>query len=182
MKRPVKLILGFMALTAAVGLLLMVYRAVLKKIYPTEYTEFVEQAAEEFSLDPLLVYAVINCESGFDKDAVSGADAMGLMQITEDTFNWAKSKLLENELPAAALFDPATNIRYGCFILSMHLEEFGSTELALAAYHAGRGIVNAWLADEKLGDGKTLRNIPYKDTSLYIKKVSDTLSVYENLY
>lgn len=182
MKRPIKLLMITAALAAVLALVFVVYKHVLRQLYPTGYSELVSQSAEEFSLDPMLVYAVINCESGFDKDAVSGSQAMGLMQITEDTFNWAKSKLPENGLTSAALFDPATNIRYGCFILSLHLEEFGSLELALAAYHAGRGSVNKWLRDEKPTDGKTLRKIPYKDTSHYVKKVSDALSVYKRLY
>lgn len=69
------------------------------------------------------------------------------------------------------------------FFLDMLLDEFGDTETALAAYHAGRGIVNEWLADSKISpDGKTLESIPYDDTAAYVKKVIKTCEKYRRIY
>ena len=67
--------------------------------------------------------------------------------------------------------------------MSLLLDEFGSDETALAAYHAGRSRVNSWLADSKISpDGKTLAEIPYNDTSYYVKKVVKAINIYKNLY
>ena len=62
-------------------------QGVLKVLYPQRYTDLVEQEAAQFDLDPGLVYAVIKTESGFDPEARSHADAMGLMQLTQGTFD-----------------------------------------------------------------------------------------------
>ena len=50
-----------------------------------------EQWAAEYELDPLLVYAFIRTESGFDPAATSSVEARGLMQMTEETFIWLRS-------------------------------------------------------------------------------------------
>ena len=78
---------------------------VMKQLYPIQYQEYVEKHAAEQQLDPDLVYAVIKCESGFRPDAASDKDAKGLMQLTDDTFDWLKSKTKET-LDSSALFDP----------------------------------------------------------------------------
>ena len=67
--------------------------------------------------------------------------------------------------------------------MSMLLEEFENTETAIAAYHAGRGQVNEWLADsEYSSDGETLDYIPFKDTEKYVKKVVRNTDKYEKIY
>lgn len=160
------------------------YGKVIRMIYPIEYSELVEKYSEQRGLDPMFVYAVIKCESGFDKDAISVADAKGLMQLTDDTFAWVQTKDPDSEsLTPDKLYDPETNIKYGTLLISLHITEFGNTELALAAYHAGRGIVNRWLEDEAYsGDGRTLDSVPYKETQAYITKVLKTKDIYEKLY
>ena len=56
-----------------------------KSIHPLGYSEIVEREAQNYDIDPLLVYAVIKAESNFDVNAVSNAGAMGLMQIMPET-------------------------------------------------------------------------------------------------
>lgn len=60
--------------------------------YPTAYTELVRSYAEEFSLDPYLVTAIMRCESSNDPNAVSKKGAIGLMQIMPDTGAWIAHK------------------------------------------------------------------------------------------
>ena len=64
------------------GALLTFYRSA----YPIHYSEIVFRESAYNNLDPSFVFAVIRTESGFDSGAVSVADAKGLMQIIEDTF------------------------------------------------------------------------------------------------
>jgi hypothetical protein len=82
-----------------------------------------------------------------------------------------------------ALFEPEISVYYGAYFLDMLLEEFGNTETALAAYHAGRGKVNQWLSDPRISpDGETLENIPYEDTAGYVKRVMKNTEKYKNIY
>jgi len=153
-------------------------------VYPLKYTELVNQYADENELDRSLVYAVIKCESSFKPDAKSGIGARGLMQITPETFTWAQTKRYPNDkLPADELYKPETNIKFGTFILAMHLREFQNKEAAIAAYHAGRGKVNEWLKNKAYSDdGINLKTIPTTDTAQYVKRVINTQKTYTNLY
>ncbi len=157
-------------------------KTVMKTLYPLKYTEYVEKYSAEYGVDPKLVYAVIKTESSFNPDAVSYADAAGLTQITPETFEWLKQKLGE-ENENLSLYDPETSIKYGAFFLSYLINEFGDTDTAIAAYHAGRGRVIGWLEDKKISpDGKTLSEIPIPETAHYVKKVNKALNIYNNLY
>ncbi len=157
-------------------------KSVMKMIYPVKYTEYVDKYSSEFGVERELLLAFIKTESSFNPEAVSHADAVGLTQITPETFDWLKWKLGEDD-EALTLLDPETSIKYGAFFLSYLLNEFENTDTALAAYHAGRGRVNGWLKDESLSpDGKTLSEIPISETAHYVKKVNKAINVYRNLY
>lgn len=68
-------------------------------------------------------------------------------------------------------------------ILSQHLQEFGSTETALAAYNAGRSRIISWLQNSDISsDGVDLHNIPYPETEQYVKKVTYAQKIYQILY
>ncbi len=154
----------------------------LQTVYPRRYADIVEETAAEYGLDEALLYAVIETESGFDKDAVSSIGAMGLMQITPETFEWLQTKTGES-YSSEALFEPSVAIKYGAFFLSYLFDEFGETETVLAAYHAGRGQVNQWLDDPRYSsDGKTLSSIPFDDTATYVEKVLKVEKWYCKLY
>lgn len=157
-------------------------KTALKVFYPMKYNEFVEKYSDEYGLEPELVYAVIKTESSFDSRAVSSADAIGLTQITPETFEWISGKLGESG-EVESLYDPETSIKYGAFLLGYLVDEFENTDVALAAYHAGRGRVNSWLKDKDLSpDGKKLNRIPIPETSHYVKKVNKAINIYTNLY
>ncbi len=151
-------------------------------VYPRQYIDLVEENAKQFDIGEALLYALIKTESGFDKNAVSSVGAKGLTQITPDTFSWLQTKTGEVH-EEDALFEPEISVYYGAYFIDMLLEEFGNTETALAAYHAGRGKVNEWLSDPRISpDGETLENIPYKDTAGYVKKVMKNIEKYKNIY
>lgn len=154
-----------------------------RQSYPLGYSETVMQYAAEYALPPAFVFAVIKTESGFDPNAVSEVDARGLMQVAETTFEWIRGKLGDGDAVFSDMFIPEKNIRYGVFLLQYLYEEFGSFELAAAAYHAGRGAVNGWLQDETLSsDGETLERIPSSVTAHYVNKVMRAYEKYGELY
>ena len=126
---------------------------------------------------------MIKTESGFDPNAVSNVGARGLMQIMEETFDWLKFKMGDEETQYIEMFDPKTNIKFGCYLLGYLYNEFGSVETAMAAYHAGRGQVNEWLADKSISsDGRNLDTIPIKDTAHYVSKIVSAMEIYKKLY
>lgn len=174
-----------LAVTLAAVLSVTVFqlgKAAFRVVYPLKYSDTAQKYAEEYGVDKALVFAVIYTESHFDPEAVSQADARGLMQITPDTFAWLQTKTGE-KLGEEELFDPETNIKYGCLFLSMLIDEFGDTKEAVAAYNAGRSRVNEWLSDPELSkDGKTLIKIPFSESAHYVSKVGRARNIYSNLY
>lgn len=156
--------------------------SVMKALYPMKYADLVGEYSERYGVEAELIYAVINTESSFDPDARSDVGALGLMQIMPDTLDWICGMTGET-LAFSDLRDPEVSVRCGTFLLKYLLDEFGSDETALAAYHAGRGKVNEWLADGAVSkDGKTLDGIPYRDTAHYVSKVARAADIYRNLY
>ena len=172
--------------TLAVTFALLVsfgYCVVLPRVLPLKYRDAVERYTDLYGLEKSLVNAVIFCESHFEPEAVSSADAVGLMQVTEETGWWAAAQIgLAGE--DIDLTDPDTNIRIGCWYLSWLMDKFdGVTETALAGYNAGHGNVEKWLADESIsGDGITLEEIPYEETKGYVHKVQLIEKIYRYVY
>lgn len=179
-----KIITALLFLALLVGTALFYTgKTVYKAVYPMAYSEEIDKYAEEYGVPRELLYAVIHTESGFDPWAVSEAGALGLTQITPETFRWLQTKTGET-LEDADLYDPDTAIRYGALFYKMLLTEFdGDVKTAAAAYHAGRGQVNAWLRDTQYSEnGETLDVIPTRDTAHYVHKVLRAIHVYQNLY
>ena len=159
------------------------YNEYLHNAYPIKYQNYVEKYAAQNQLDKYFVYAVIKTESGFDPWAESNVGARGLMQIMEDTFDWIKFKMDDDDAVYYDMYDAETNIRYGCMLLGYLMDEFGSVEVAAAAYHAGRGNVNNWLEDKRYSsDGVHLDTIPISDTAHYVNKITKAMDKYLMLY
>ena len=162
-----------------------VRRGVERQLYPRKYQDLVEQWAQVYQLDPLLVYSFIRTESGFDPDATSTVEARGLMQMTEETFLWLRSKIAPDEdLTFGDLYDPAVSIRFGCYYLHLCMERYkGDVATAAAAYHSGWGTVDALLQiEEHSSDGETLQGFPYNQMNHYVKKITSGYANYQRIY
>lgn len=151
---------------------------------PEEYIDYVKQNSELYGVPEDIIWAVIKTESGFDASAVSYVGAVGLMQLTETTFLEITNQRLKDGFDPGMRYDPATNIRYGTYYLSYLYARYNNWDTALAAYNAGLGKVDGWLADPKYGNAETgiLHEIPYKETRNYVKKVNKAIQAYEKLY
>lgn len=168
---------------AMLGCMVLARNFLNRILYPIKHRELIVRYAAENNLPPELVCGVIYTESRFRENAVSYANAKGLMQITEDTFEWAAWRMKDETTSYENIFDPETNIRYGCYILRLLKEEFGSDEVALAAYNAGWGNVKKWLADPRYShNGIDIHNIPFTDTNRYIPDVKKAERIYQKLY
>ena len=157
---------------------------ILEKTHPLPYYETVHKYASEYAVPEEIVYAVINTESSFKSDAVSNKGAIGLMQITPDTFEWLCTKTTEQEPSTTEdlLYNPEINIKYGTFFLSLLYTEFGVWDTVYAAYNAGMNRVSEWLKDPEYNLNGKIVNIPYPETEKYVEKVSKAVIVYKKLY
>ena len=160
------------------------YNLFLKSIYPIKYESIVNSLSKEYNIEPELIYAVIKSESGFDENAVSSAGALGLMQITPETFSWLQTYNKEPQImQSSKLFSPEVNIKYGTLFLSILKKRYPSEELVLCAYNAGMNITDRWIKDKKISEfGESVKNIPYKETRNYISKIKKSKEMYKLLY
>ena len=156
------------------------FSAIQSKNYPRAYSEYVTEYAEKYGVPESVIYATIKVESDFKYDAESYKSARGLMQLMPGTFEWLCEK--EGIDPeSVSIDDPEINIRIGTRYLSYLYGEFEIWETVYAAYNAGHGTVRNWLADEKYSKDGHLTEIPYSETSSYVKKVSEARKIYEKL-
>ena len=81
------------------------------------------------------------------------------------------------------LLNVQNNINIGTKYLSMLLEQYSNTEIALAAYNAGIGTINNWIEKGIIkADGSDIENIPYKETNNYVRKILRDYNIYKELY
>lgn len=188
LKQIVKTITVLVLTVFTIFLLVNLNDYFMKRVYPVKYDCFIEKFSKQYDVEKTLVCAVIKVESNFDENAKSCADAIGLMQITNETFRWLlrienkNSKYIIN-LEEKDLLDPKINVKYGTFFLSYLLNKYKDEKTALAAYNAGIGKVNDWLTKKEYSeDKKTLSKIPFKETEDYVEKVFKAEEMYKNLY
>ena len=151
--------------------------------YPMEYEDLIRKYSADNGLEPAYVASVILAESSYRPDAVSSVNAQGLMQILPDTGEWLSGKF-DEEYVEGCLFDPETNLRYGCWYLGWLMNRYdGSMECASSAYHQGQGTVDKWLENPEYSqDGRTLSVIPSDATQTYVNRILKYYEKYEEIY
>ncbi|EFL49893.1 Lytic transglycosylase catalytic [Solidesulfovibrio fructosivorans JJ]] len=112
---------------------------------------FIRYYCRRSGMDPRLVTAMVEVESGFETRAVSPKGAAGLMQIMPDT---------GRDLGLDDAFDGASNLEAGIRYMRRLLDAYGDVRLALAAYNAGPG---------RVPKGGPIPDIP--ETRDYVAKV-----------
>lgn len=116
------------------------------------FGSLIEESARRHGVDPSLVAAVIEQESGFRPDAVSPRGARGLMQLMPATGRW---------MGARDLHDPAQNIDAGArYLKYLEMRFEGDVVRQLAAYNAGEGTVARYGGVP-----------PYRETRRYVRTV-----------
>lgn len=153
--------------------------------YPVYYAEAIELASNTYQINQNLICAMIKCESNWETDAKSAAGAEGLMQMMPDTArDLAERGFINSSIWSSNnLFDPKTNIMYGCCYLAQLLKQTNSEDEAIAAYNAGPSVASSW-ADkaEAVINGNFLDAIQYPETKNYVKRVRTAEIKYQELY
>ncbi len=117
------------------------------------FKPIIRRAARRYGLDPELIRAVIDQESGGDTTAVSPRGAKGLMQLMDET---------AREMGVSRPFDPEENIFGGARYLKKQLDRWrGDLEKALASYNAGPAAVSRY-------DGVP----PFAETIDYVRRIT----------
>lgn len=152
--------------------------------YPLEYEEAIREEAARNDLDPALVAAMIDTESGFVPDSRSAQGAVGLMQLLPETARFVSQLPRRPSPPPDPLEDPAVNIAYGTRYLRYLIDRHGTVDLALAAYNGGESNLQDWL-DEAGARGEQLRipeDIPFAETRGFVTRVQEAVPIYRRAY
>ncbi len=153
-------------------------------IYMWDYQQDIITYSEKNNVDPFLVAAIIKNESNFRHEAVSGAGAVGLMQIMPETGRWIAEQMGLKSYRDEDLYRAAVNIRMGCWYLGELDHEFRhNLALVMIAYNAGRGQTKAWMEENGWDyNFNDLEAIPYPDTREYVTSVLQDRDKYYLLY
>jgi soluble lytic murein transglycosylase len=180
-RRRLAVLVGAVVLLAAgaSALLPRVDEAVQEVTLPLRHDDIIRQQAADKKLDPALIAAVIYAESHF-RDQTSHAGARGLMQVTPETAQEIASKSGGTQFTQADLATPQVNIAYGSWYLRWLLQHYGGNEtLAIAAYNAGTGNVDKWIARDP---ALSAADIPFPETRHYVAKVLGAREDYRREY
>ena len=166
------------ASTASIQAIPLAYWRIL---FPEPWWDTIVAESAKNNLDPYLVASLIRQESEFNPNAISHANAYGLMQLIP-----AAGKAMAREegsihFETFQLLDPATNIRLGTRYLRHTLEKFGGvTEYALAAYNAGDDRVLDWeAAGPYQGIDEFVESIPFTETRDYVQAILRNKETYK---
>ena len=152
--------------------------------YPKGFQEFVAPYAKKYGVDELLVYSIIREESRFQKDVVSPADAVGLMQLIPPTARAVARQIGINGFSTAMLTIPRINIEMGIFYFKQVLDQFnGDIELAMASYNAGPHRAADWkVRFYGLEKDEFIEEVPFRETRNYIRRILRSYGAYKAIY
>ena len=153
----------------------------LKLRFPLDHENNINSAALDRQLHPTHVYAVIRQESAFNKDALSPAGAMGLMQLMPKT-GVATAKRYNIPLGnKRLLYQPDKNIAIGTAYLQQVMQQYDNNIiLASAAYNAGPHRVDRWLPENETQQADSwIARIPYRETRKYVQRILAYTAIYD---
>jgi soluble lytic murein transglycosylase len=150
--------------------------------YPRPFLDAVSQAAKMAQLPQDWILAVMRQESLFRRDAVSHADARGVMQMVPSTAS-AVARRWHLAAPGRDdLFDPSIAVPLGAAHLRDLLDRYGEQlTLSLAAYNAGPAAVARWLPRKPMDADVWIENIPYNETRGYVQHIVEHIVAYASV-
>lgn len=170
-----KLLRGFSLFMCVVSLLAVVLLAGIKVSYPIGYGNIIDSNCKKYDLEKSLVQAIIKVESGYNCMSLSSAQAMGLMQIMPTTAIWIADELNISDFKLEELYNPETNIEFGCFYLNYLFEKFKNEDKVLFAYNAGEKTLSEFCSPSLPLD---IEKVEIEETKNYISRVQNAKKVY----
>jgi len=151
--------------------------------FPMAYASLVEPQANKRKLDPAWVMGLMRSESAMAADAVSPADARGLMQVMPTTARQIAKRNSYKYSGTDQLMQAETNILFGTTFLREMMDKFNDNPvLVTGAYNAGPGAVNRWLQALPGQDAAVwVEVLPYYETRDYIPRVLAFSTIYSYL-
>lgn len=141
------------------------------------------------AVDRSILYSVVRTESAFDQRDRSSASAVGLMQVTPGAGRDTAKRLGVRYDWHRLVTDAVYNTQMGAGEVAALLKEYrGSYALTFAAYNAGRGRVQQWMAahgdprDPKVDQVDWIERIPFAETRNYVQRVLENLQVYRDRF
>jgi soluble lytic murein transglycosylase len=152
-------------------------------LFPKPYWIDLKRFSSSNALDPYLVAALIRQESEFNPNAVSRANAVGLMQLLPKVGKSVAKQEKLKHFSSTQLFTPGVNLQLGTRYFRSMVDKFGAFEYALAAYNAGADRVQDWLGQGKYRDAQEfVESIPFTETREYVQAILRNANVYRQLY
>jgi len=150
--------------------------------YPRPYLDAVIQAGKLAQLPQDWILAVMRQESLFRKDAVSRADARGVMQLVPATASAIARRWHLSSPGRDGLFDPSIAVPLGAAYLRELLDRYGEQlALSLAAYNAGPAAVARWQPPEPMDADVWIENIPYNETRGYVQHILEHIVAFASV-
>jgi len=153
-------------------------------LFPKAYWSDLRKYSELNGLDPYLVASLIRQESEFNAQAISRANAVGLMQLLPKTGKTVAKQVKLKGYSAPQLYTPAVNLALGTRYFKDMVDKYnGQFEYALAAYNAGSDRVGDWLGEGHYRDApEFVESIPFTETREYVQAILRNAHVYRQLY
>jgi soluble lytic murein transglycosylase len=147
--------------------------------YPRPYASVVATAGKETDVPGDWILAIMRQESLFRKDAVSRADARGLMQMQPATATAVAHRWHLPPPSRDGLFDPAVAIKLGAVYVRELLDRYkGQLDQTLAAYNAGPQSVARWMPSNVIDADVWIENIPYPETRGYVQHILEHIVAF----
>ena len=144
--------------------------------FPIAFEDIIMHEATKNDIAPEWAFSIARRESSFMPDAVSPANARGLMQLLPSTAKYLEKR----RVSPRKLLDPKLNARLGNQYLRYLMDKLDNNHiLATASYNAGWRNVGKWLPkDEGLASDIWVELIPYRETRNYVKAVMAYQQIY----
>jgi soluble lytic murein transglycosylase len=165
-------------------------KAALARGLPLDYYAFPTVGVPRYSpigpgIDNAMLFAIIRQESMFDPSDWSAAQAMGLMQVTPEAGRDTCKRFGCTYDVKRLRTDMPYNLQVGAAELGGVMQDYRNNyALAFAAYNAGRGRVQEWIAafgdprDPKVDPIDWVERIPFMETRNYVQRVMENMQVY----
>ena len=158
----------------------------LRLAYPLVRPSELWDTGRHYDVDPLLMLGLMRQESTYQNAALSPVGAIGLVQVMPRTGAKIAALLGDARYSPRALEDPAVNLRFGTFYMSLLMKRFdGVFPLAVASYNGGPHNVSRWYrpwVERGIDLDAFVEQIQYDETRDYVKKVSGYYDRYVHLY